>query len=328
MPDEKKDAEKKDESKKNEDVIEIKVPKLKVPDFKLERIRENPWIVSTIILGIITLILLFSLGGSRISGKVISSNNAGELLLDFYKANGITDLSVGSVEDVSGLYRINFEYRGSTIPVYLTKDGKLIGSLDSFENLKKLTEDSNNAGSSSNAGAVSSDDDPFKGNPNAPITIVEFSDFQCPFCKSFFKQTLPVIDEVYIQTGKVKFVYRDFPLNFHEYAQKAAEAGECVDELGGDKAYFKMHDKMLTNQDSLDIENLKKWAKEFGYDISDCLDSGKMTSEVQKDFEDGEKYGVSGTPAFFINGKMLSGAQPFSEFKKIIDEELKNLQAL
>jgi len=316
MPDEKKD----------EDIVEIKIPKLKVPDFKLEKIRENPWIISTIILGIVTLALLFSLGGAELKGKIISSDDAGKLLLDFYKTNGITDLSVGSVEDVSGLYKINFEYRSSTIPVYLTKDGKLIGSLDSFEDLVKLAGNSNNADNSNNARTISSNDDPFKGNSDAPVTIVEFSDFQCPFCKNFFKQTLPVIDEVYIQTGKVKFVYRDFPLNFHEHAQKAAEAAECVDELGGNKAYFKMHDKIFTNQESLNVDNLKKWALDFGYNISNCLDSEKMKDEVEEDFKEGQEYGISGSPTFFINGKMLSGAQPFSEFKKIIDEELANFQ--
>ncbi len=163
------------------------------------------------------------------------------------------------------------------------------------------------------------------GDPNAPVTIIEFSDYQCPFCHRFWSQTLPQIKQEYIDTGKVKLVYRDFPLSsIHQYAQKAAEAAECVrDAAGGsDEAYFKMHDKLFENQQDLSVENLKAMAQELGYDISSCLESDKFKDEVQKDFTDGSAAGVRGTPSFFINGKPLSGAQPFSAFKQIIDSEL------
>jgi len=169
---------------------------------------------------------------------------------------------------------------------------------------------------------VSADDDPVKGSKDAPVTIIEFSDFQCPYCGRFYQQTLPLIEENYIKTGKVKIVYRDFPLSFHQYAQKAAEAAECAHEQG---KFWEYHDKLFENQNALDVASLKQYASELGLDaqkFNDCLDSGKKASEVQKDFNDGSMYGVSGTPTFFINGIPLVGAQPYSVFEQIINQEL------
>ncbi|MCD4666604.1 DsbA family protein [archaeon] len=166
------------------------------------------------------------------------------------------------------------------------------------------------------------DDDAVLGDPDAPVTIIEWSDYECPFCSRFWSQTLPQIKEQYIDTGKVKLVYRDFPLSFHQNAQKAAEATECVREQGGDEAFWKMHDKIFENQQSLSEANLKIWANELGYDISECLDSGKYTSETQKDLSDGSTAGIRGTPGFLVNGQLVSGAQPFSAFEQVIESQL------
>ncbi len=169
---------------------------------------------------------------------------------------------------------------------------------------------------------VSADDDPTKGLDTAKVTMIEFSDFQCPFCGRFYTQTLPQIEKDYIETGKVKYVFRDFPLSFHQNAQKSAEAAECADEQG---KFWDYHDRLFENQESLDTDSLKKYADELGLDtekFNDCLDSGKYTEEVQKDFKDGQQAGVRGTPAFFINGILVSGAQPFENFKQVIDAEL------
>jgi len=165
-------------------------------------------------------------------------------------------------------------------------------------------------------------DDPIKGSNSAPVAMIEFGDFQCPFCGKFFSETLPQIEENYIKTGKVKFVYRDFPLDFHQYAEKAAEAAECAHEQG---KFWEYHDKLFNNQQALDVTNLKKYAKDLGLNSSefdDCLDSGKMASEVQEDLQDGTALGISGVPSFFINGIPIGGAQPYSSFQQIIDEEL------
>ncbi|MBU1018033.1 DsbA family protein [Patescibacteria group bacterium] len=172
---------------------------------------------------------------------------------------------------------------------------------------------------------VSIDDDAMKGDKNAPVTIVEFSDFECPFCSRFYRDTLPDILSEYVDQGKVRFVYRDFPLGFHQNARSASIAAECMKDQGNDKLYYKMHDKIYENQTALSVDNLKKWAVELGADAGEfntCLDTEKFADEINKDFEDGQGYGVTGTPAFFINGRLVSGAQPFSVFKGIIDEEL------
>ena len=175
---------------------------------------------------------------------------------------------------------------------------------------------------------ASVDDDAVLGDKDAPVTIIEFSDYQCPFCGRHFTQTYPQIKSEYIDTGKVKIVFRDFPLtSIHPQAQGAAEAAECIrDAAGGkgkgDAAYYKMHDKMFENQQSLSTDNEIAWAKELGYDIKSCLSSGKFKAEVQKDTSDAQAAGGQGTPYFVINGKPLSGAQPFSAFQQIIEAEL------
>lgn len=185
---------------------------------------------------------------------------------------------------------------------------------------------------------VSLDDDPVLGESNAKVTIVEFSDYQCPFCRKFWTETFGQLKSEYIDTGKVKFVYRDFPLEgLHPAANIAGQAAECVRSLGGDAAYWQMHDKLFTEQNILDsgspngqvtktvqfgAPELKKWAQELGFDIGTCLDSGQFVKEVQADTAEGASYGVQGTPAFFVNGNLLSGAYPFAAFKQLIDQEL------
>jgi protein-disulfide isomerase len=177
----------------------------------------------------------------------------------------------------------------------------------------------------SNAPLSIEGDDPFLGSADAPITIVEFSDFQCPFCANFYLQTFPKIKQDYIDTGKVKFVYRDFPLNFHQYAQKSAEASECADEQG---KFWEYKDILFTRQAEWStggIPKLKEYASMLSLDqesFDSCLDSGSMSEEVESDFADGRSLGVTGTPAFFINGELVSGAQPFSVFKQKIDSLL------
>lgn len=192
-----------------------------------------------------------------------------------------------------------------------------------------------NDGQPAQAGAgakvdVSADDDPVLGNKNAKVTIIEFSDYQCPFCRSFWRDTLGQIKKEYIDTGKAKFIYRDYPLSFHPMAHVSAEAAECAEDQG---KYWEMHDKIFGEEEKLGqgtvtyaVSDLKKWASAIGLNanqFNQCLDSGKHKAEVDKDFADGTAAGVSGTPSLFINGRLVVGAQPFASFKAIIDEELK-----
>jgi len=170
------------------------------------------------------------------------------------------------------------------------------------------------------------DEDSINGDIEAPITIVEFSDFECPYCGVFHRGTFQEIKRKYIDTGIVKFVYRDFPLSqIHPFAQKAAEAAECAGEQ--DK-YYEMHDKLFTLGADGGIEVYKKYAIDLELNIkefNECLDSGKMKIEVNKDLIDGQIAGVTGTPAFFINGIFISGAQSIEVFDKIINKELEKL---
>jgi protein-disulfide isomerase len=163
--------------------------------------------------------------------------------------------------------------------------------------------------------------DHVRGDFNAPITLVEFSDFECPFCARHYP-TLKKILEDY--KGKVRLVYKHFPLSFHPNAQKAAEASECADEQG---KFWEYHDKLFENfQNGYSLEKFKQWAKELGLDtkkFNDCLDSGKYAKKVQEDYQEGVQKGVNGTPTTFVNGQPISGALPYDSFKEIIDSILK-----
>ena len=160
---------------------------------------------------------------------------------------------------------------------------------------------------------------PAKGPKDAKVTIIEFSDFQCPFCS----RGKASIDEVVKAYGnKVRVVFRDFPLSFHEHAQKAAEAGHCADEQG---KFWEMHDWMFANQGSLTVDALEGAAAKIGLDsakFTSCLTSGKFAGAVAENQKAGTQAGVRGTPAFFINGVFINGAQPFEKFKTEIDKAL------
>ena len=204
---------------------------------------------------------------------------------------------------------------------------------------------------------VSPDDDPYLGDEDSPVTIIEFSDFECPYCMQFSSETLPLIRQYYIVTGKVKYVYRDFPLteSGHPWSKKAAEAAECAHEQG---KFWEMHNKIFENQHIIDtlikevknpdealipisisIQQSKRYfdiAEPISYikqlasqidgisksRFEDCLDKGKMSEEVDKDKTDAEKAGVSSTPAFFINGQMINSAASFEAFQSVIEKEL------
>ena len=168
------------------------------------------------------------------------------------------------------------------------------------------------------------DDDPVLGNKDAPVTIVSFEDYQCPYCGRAFEQTFPLIKKDYIDTGKVKYVYRDYPLPFHPNAAPAAEASECAHEQG---KFWEYHDALFKNQQNLGNELYLKLAGDLKLDVNkfkQCIDTGKYRQEVQDDFAYGSQAGVSGTPTFFINGMQLVGAQPYQAFQQVIEAELAN----
>jgi protein-disulfide isomerase len=167
-------------------------------------------------------------------------------------------------------------------------------------------------------------DAPIRGSKDAKITIVEFSDFQCPFC-SRVTPTIAKIEEAY---GKdVRVVWRNLPLPFHQNAQLAAEAAMAANDQG---KFWQMHDKLFGNQQALQRPDLEKYAQEIGLDMKkfkEALDTGKFTQRVKDDAQYGSKVGARGTPSFFINGKSFSGAQPFDNFKQVIDAEIARADA-
>lgn len=161
--------------------------------------------------------------------------------------------------------------------------------------------------------------DPVRGPATAPITIIEFSDYQCPFCA----RVNPTLDQVRKTYGdKVKIIFKDFPLASHPQAPKASEAGHCAGEQG---KYWEMHDHMFANQRALGVPELKQYAVGLGLDaakFNQCLDSGRHAGLVASGLAQGERMGVNSTPTLYINGRVLIGAQPFDAFKQVIDEEL------
>lgn len=182
---------------------------------------------------------------------------------------------------------------------------------------------------------ISIDDDPIIGDPDAPITIIEFSDFQCPYCARFHAQTLPLLLDEYINPGKVKLVFRDFPIqSIHPNALAASVAAECANAQG---KFKEMHDTLFDNQnqwnkqETVDVLSLfSQYATEIQLDqetFDSCLTNGEPIEEIKNDLDDGREYGVSGTPGFFVGNDQigfveLKGAQPYESFKKVIDAQL------
>ena len=164
-------------------------------------------------------------------------------------------------------------------------------------------------------------DAPIKGKPDAKVTVVEFSDFQCPFCA----KGADILNELKKKYGnKIKIAFKNFPLPFHKEAKIAAEAAMCANEQGSDK-FWKMHDSLFKNQSDLKKEGLLKQAKALKLDMTKftaCLDGGKYGQRVMADMEEGKKVGVKSTPAFFVNGQLINGAQPIEVFSELIDKEL------
>jgi protein-disulfide isomerase len=161
---------------------------------------------------------------------------------------------------------------------------------------------------------------PVKGSATAPVTIVEFSDFHCPF----YKRVLPTLGQLEAQYGdKVELVFRDYPIdNLHPGARKAHEAARCANDQGKFWAY---HDALFANAPKASPEQLKTYAQEVGLDVlafEQCVNSGTYQAVVQRDVEEGTRVGLTGTLAFFINGRLVSGAQPLESFVRVIEEEL------
>ncbi len=181
---------------------------------------------------------------------------------------------------------------------------------------------------------ISIQGDPVMGSKDAKVTLVEFTDYQCPFCGRAFRQTFPQVVAKYVKTGKLRYVIQDFPLQqLHPNAFKAAEAARCASDQG---KYWEMHDRLFGNQQALDEKGLEASAQALGLNMKEfqqCLDSGKYKAEINSEIQSGMKLGVRGTPTFFLGPtgtdldkfratKEITGAYPYAAFKKAIDDIL------
>jgi protein-disulfide isomerase len=158
-----------------------------------------------------------------------------------------------------------------------------------------------------------------KGAENARVTIIEYSDFECPFCS----QAVQTMDDILKKyPNDVKLVFKHFPLEFHPQAEKAAEAAECAADQG---KFWEYHDTLFANQKNLDVSDLKNYAKQLGLNTGEfnaCLDSGAMASRVESNRKEGAERGVRGTPTFFVNGQSVVGVKPFDVFDTLIQQAL------
>jgi protein-disulfide isomerase len=171
---------------------------------------------------------------------------------------------------------------------------------------------------------VSTDGDPAIGPEDAPVTIVEFSDYQCSYCQVWYQQTFAQLMANY--PGQIRFVYRDLPLPMHPEAIPAAEAAHCA---GEQDAYWKFHDGLFSGRYTLGRAGYDQIAVDLGLDaaaFNTCLDDHRYTEEVNADAADASRIGLNGTPSFVINGRILIGALPFTDFKAVIDEELASVK--
>jgi len=189
------------------------------------------------------------------------------------------------------------------------------------------------------AQTISIGNSPFKGKVDAPITLVEYSDYQCPFCARNFRNVMPALQEEYIDTGKVRFVMREYPLaSIHKNATNASIAALCAGDQG---KYWDMHDILFENQKTLGVDNLKSYADTIGLDtatFNECLDGKKYAEQVRKDMASAAKLGMGGTPGFFIGltdptdtdkvevSVYLKGAKPIDSFRASIDDLLKSVE--
>ncbi|PIN88973.1 hypothetical protein COU60_04830 [Candidatus Pacearchaeota archaeon CG10_big_fil_rev_8_21_14_0_10_34_76] len=161
------------------------------------------------------------------------------------------------------------------------------------------------------------------GSLNAPVIMFWYFDYQCPFCRTFWKDVLPKIKTEYIETGKVRLVHKDFPLDsIHPSAEEAAEVARCILRNINNEHYLQIHNKIFENQESINSENLKLWVKQIGCNVDSCLQHHTFRDEIKEDHAEAINIGAIGTPHFVIGNSHVTGSQPYEVFKKVIETEI------
>lgn len=196
--------------------------------------------------------------------------------------------------------------------------GLLLGFAAGFITARETGGDASASASTSNSGrpTLAAEDRPSRGPSDAPVTIVEFTDYECPYCRRYYRQTYHQLLEEY--GDEIHYVVRNYPLSIHPNARKAAEAAECAHNQD---RFWDYHDHLFENADALEPSDLKSYARELGLDggqFDECLESGAESETVDQDMSTGRRLGIRGTPTFFVNGSPLVGAQPLSAFRSAI----------
>jgi protein-disulfide isomerase len=298
-------------------------------DIRISKIKL--WQIISIILLVISLALLF-IGDFKKTGNVISEKEASESIAGYLNSLTGGGITLSNSRDLGNIYEVNVLYQGQAIPVFITKDGKYF-----IQEAIPMSTLNNQAGTPTTQTTqpptqITIDETmvekaPYLGSEDAPVTIIDFSDYQCGFCERHHFETFPLIKQDYIDTGKVKYVFMDYISvgNIRNH-----EAAKCVRELGGDELFFKMHDELYNNQRSLNDATLINIATELGIsetEFTSCLNSGKYKSQIESSTAYGRSLGIGGTPGFIINGILVSGAQPYSVFQQTIEQELSKEEA-
>jgi protein-disulfide isomerase len=234
----------------------------------------------------------------------------------------VTDTDVRNfyVQNSERMQGRSFEQMSAAIQQYLQDQQQATAKQDLIAELKKAGPAIRVAMDVPRTTVTVAADDPSQGKADAPVTVIEYSDFQCPFCQ----RVMPTLKQLRAKYGdKMRLVWKDFPLTMiHPQAFVAAQAGNCAREQG---KFWEYHDKLFANQSALQPEFLKKYAADAGLDtakFNQCLDTSKYESRVQEALGAGGRLGVTSTPTLFVNGRMISGAQPIEVFETAIDDEL------
>ncbi|MEK6945250.1 MAG: thioredoxin domain-containing protein [Nanoarchaeota archaeon] len=313
------------------------------------RMRQNPWIVSTLILAIVTLILLignFSGSSGKIDGaSIIPKADVEAKIMSFVQSQVGNDATLVGSEIKNGLYVVTISYQGQQVPIYMTVDGEnLVQGVAPFDTVLQQAQQTNSGSGTASASGSSPvniplDNSPAIGNANAKVTVVEFTDFSCPFCQaaSGYNAQMasslqtqnpswqPIVSNLlkdYVDTGKVRFVTK---YTFgHSGGKPAQSVAWCLNDQN---LYWKFYPlafaKSATEVEDLNLMN--EIAKSIGADMTklqSCLDSKKYDAQFAKEQAEAAAAGVSGTPSFFVNGIIVEGAVPYSQIKQMIDAEL------
>jgi len=290
--------------------------------------RSTVWKWSTLVLLVLLVIAVYANGFPGFGSP--DGDAAAEKAVAFINENllaGFATATLVSVTEENDLYKLELDLTTASgltqnASLYLTKDGELL--FPSAIDLSAYEQAAPEENETQVDTEIVAAEDPILGNPDAKLSIVEYSDFECPFCGKAYWTVKLILDEY---PDDVNLVYMNWPLppGTHPFAQKAAEAAECANVQG---KFAEYHDMLFENQDALAVEDLKQYAADIELDtdaFNSCLDSGAMADEVLADKEEGTNLGVTGTPTFFIGEQKVEGNQKFEDFKVIIDEELAKL---